>query len=281
MDMPGSAAPVTSGAPAAAPVDYLLQLADNALVLGQRNAEWCGHGPVLEEDIAMANIALDLIGQARLLYQYAAESRNLAAPSATAVTEDGLAYFRDASQFRNYVLLELPHHGPLAATAAAERDYATTIVRNFLYGQLMNLLWARLQDSRDPRLAAIAAKSWKEARYHLRHARDWLVRLGDGTEESHRRMQDALDHLMPWTQEFWSPSAAESEAAENGSGLHPAELRPSWDAEVDAALVQATLTRAPTQGHVPQGKQGLHSEHLGYLLADMQCVARAHPDARW
>ncbi|MGH8253187.1 MAG: 1,2-phenylacetyl-CoA epoxidase subunit PaaC, partial [Steroidobacteraceae bacterium] len=145
-------------------LDYLLHLADNALVLGQRNAEWCGHGPVLEEDIALANMSLDLIGQARLLYQHTAA---LMSDGATeAVTEDALAYFRGAGEFRNYTLLELPHHGPLAPGAASERDYAVTIVRNFLYSALMVLLWDALQASQDAQLAAIAAKSLKEAHYH-------------------------------------------------------------------------------------------------------------------
>ena len=173
------------------PLPYLLQLADNALVLGQRNAEWCGHGPALEEDLALANNSLDLIGQARLLYQYAAELQGEAA------TEDTLAYFRDVPDFRNYTLVELPHSPALASTAAAERDYATTIVRNFFYSAWMALLWERLQKSPDARLAAIAAKSLKEVKYHFRHARDWLIRLGDGTDESHARAQAALDHLMP------------------------------------------------------------------------------------
>ena len=214
---------------AQAPLGYLLHLADTALVLGQRNAEWCGHGPALEEDIALANMSLDLIGQARLLYQYAAERINadpaLAAAHAHltgarvdgAVTEDTLAYFRDTHEFRNGTLAELPHHGPLAGTAAAARDYATTIVRNFLYSALMVLLWERLEQSTDERLAAIAAKSLKEVRYHLRHSRDWLLRLGDGTDESHRRTQAALDHLLPHTQEFWTTTAAETQAAANGA----------------------------------------------------------------
>ena len=160
------------------PVAYLLQLADSALVLGQRNAEWCGHGPALEEDIALANNSLDLIGQARMLY-------SLAAPMVDAsANEDSLAYWRGPEAFRNYTLLELPHSPPLAGTAASDRDYATTIVRNFLYSALMVMVWESLQQSRDSQLAAIAAKSLKEVRYHLRHARDWLIRMGDGTEES-------------------------------------------------------------------------------------------------
>jgi ring-1,2-phenylacetyl-CoA epoxidase subunit PaaC len=278
---------------AQAPLGYLLHLADTALVLGQRNAEWCGHGPALEEDIALANMSLDLIGQARLLYQYAAERINadpaLAAAHAHltgarvngAVTEDTLAYFRDTHEFRNGTLAELPHHGPLAGTAAAVRDYATTIVRNFLYSALMVLLWERLEQSTDERLAAIAAKSLKEVRYHLRHSRDWLLRLGDGTDESHRRTQAALDHLLPHTQEFWTTTAAETQAAANGAGVEPQSLKPDWEAIVHSAVAEATLTLSATTGYVTQGKHGVHSEHLGFVLAEMQSLARTHPQARW
>ncbi len=269
----------------AAPVDYLLHLADNALILGQRNAEWCGHGPVLEEDIALSNISLDLIGQARLLYQHAAECANTEAPGNGHATEDSLAYFRGVHQFRNYTLLELPHFpaatGLLAATAKADRDYATTITRNFLYSTLMVLVWDALQSSRDAQLAAIAAKSLKEVRYHLRHARDWLVRLGDGTDASHTRMLAALGHLMPYTQEFWTTSAAETAAADTGTGVVVETLQPAWDAMVDDALAEATLQRPPTGGFVPRGKEGVHSEHLGYVLDEMQSLARQHPGASW
>lgn len=264
-----------------APVDYLLHLADNALVLGQRNAEWCGHGPVLEEDIAMANISLDLIGQARLLYQHAAQRINAEQAPARPLTEDNLAYFRGVPDFRNYTLLELPHHGPLAGTATSDRDYATTIVRHFLYSALMNLVWEQLEHSRDERLAAIAAKSLKEVHYHLRHARDWMLRLGDGTRDSNQRMQRALDHLLPYTQEFWTTSPAEREARALGCAPDMEALRQAWDAEVDHTLAQATLKRPAGPGHVPRGKFGQHSEHLDYLLADMQSVARAHPDGTW
>lgn len=263
-------------ASALAPVDYLLHLADNALILGQRNAEWCGHGPIIEEDLSMANNSLDLIGQARLLYQH------VAAQQGGDATEDSLAYFRDVPDFRNYTLLELPHSPALCATARGDRDYATTIVRNFLYSALMVLIWERLQDSTDPQLAAIAAKSLKEVRYHLRHSRDWLVRFGDGTDESHARAQAALDHLMPYTEEFWSASTAETAAAGIGAGVHPESVRADWNALVDAALQDATLRRPkPATGYVTQGKQGLHSEHLGFVLAEMQSLARAHPGASW
>ena len=255
--------------------DYLLHLADNALVLSQRNAEWCGHGPVLEEDIAMANIGLDLIGQARMLYQHAASLVGNGA------TEDRLAYFRDAGEFRNYTLLELPNHGPLAGTARADRDYATTIMRNFLYSRFMLLLWDALQTSADTQLAAIAAKSSKEVRYHVRHSSDWVIRLGDGTAESHARMQSALDHLMPYTQEFWTTSAFETAAVKQGIGVNTPALRTSWDESVDTVLGEATLKRPTQGGYVTQGKNGLHSEHLSWLLAEMQGLARAHPEATW
>jgi ring-1,2-phenylacetyl-CoA epoxidase subunit PaaC len=260
----------------AAPIDYLLHLADNALILGQRNAEWCGHGPILEEDLSMANNSLDLIGQARLLYQHAATLKN------DGSTEDTLAYFRDVPDFRNYTLLELPHSPALAGTVKGDLDYATTIARNFLYSALMALLWERLQDSQDPQLAAIAAKSLKEVRYHLRHSRDWLVRFGDGTDESHARAQAAIDHLLPYTEEFWTDSGFESTASGSGIGVNAAELRTDWNALVDEALAEATLTRpAAAKGYVTQGKQGIHSEHLGFVLAEMQSLARAHPGATW
>ncbi len=262
--------------PGAAPADYLLHLADNALVLGQRNAEWCGHAPILEEDLSMANNSLDLIGQARLLYQHAATLKGNGA------TEDSLAYFRDVPEFRNYTLLELPHSPALLPSAAAERDWATSVVRNFLYSSLMIMVWERLQQSVDPQLAAIAAKSLKEVRYHLRHSRDWVIRLGDGTEESHRRAQSAVDHLLPYTDEFWTPNALESEVNASGTGIEVASLRAEWDQMVNETLAEATLTRpAAVKGYVTQGKQGIHSEHLGYLLAEMQSLARAHPGATW
>ncbi len=257
------------------PIDYLLHLADNAVVLGQRNAEWCGHGPILEEDLALANVSLDLIGQARLLYRHAA---SLLGGDAS---EDKLAYFRDPAEFRNYTLLELPHHGPLVGYASAGMDYATTTVRNFLYSALMVLLWSALETSGDPELAAIAAKSVKEASYHLHHARDWLVRFGDGTEESHARAQAALDHLMPYTEEFWTASPAESSALAAGVGADVGGLREAWDAMIDAALAEATLTRPRFCGYVTEGKMGLHSEHLSYLLGEMQGLARAHPNGVW
>ena len=273
--------------PVAASVDYLLHLADNALVLGQRNAEWCGHAPILEEDLAMANQSLDLIGQARLLYQLAAArlnaegaTRRPSAWPAGPVTEDTLAYFRDDRAFRNYTLQELPHNPGLVPAAGGTRDWGVSIVRNFFYAALMEMVWEQLAQSPDADLAAIAAKSLKEVRYHVRHARDWLLRLGDGTDESHRRVQAAVDYLLPFTAEFWAASAVDAHAAQ--AGVHVPALRAAWDRAIDAAMEGATLTRPATvDGYVPQGKQGVHSEHLGYLLAEMQSLARAHPGAVW
>ncbi len=241
-----------------APLNCLLHLADNAVVLGQRNAEWCGKGPVLEEDIALANMSLDLIGQARMLYQHAASV------AGDGATEDSLAYFRDAKDFRNFTLLELPH-----ASASFERDYAVTIVRNFFYSAFMLLLWEALQESRDTQLAAIAGKSVKEVRYHFRHSRDWLVRLGDGTPESHERTQAAVNQLLPYTAEFWTSEA-----------LNPSDtaaLQASWNESINETLIEASLKRPTWTDPLPQQ----HSEHLVPLLAEMQSLARAHPDAQW
>ncbi|MEY4738022.1 MAG: hypothetical protein RL302_2341 [Pseudomonadota bacterium] len=254
---------------------YLLHLADNAVVLGQRNAEWCGHGPILEEDLALANMSLDLIGQARLLYQLVAELQ------ADGSTEDSLAYFRNPEDFRNYALVELPNRVALVGYAKGDMDYATTIVRNFLYSALMALVWEKLQTSTNAQLAAIAAKSYKEVRYHLRHSRDWLVRLGDGTQDSHDRVQAALDYLMPYTQEFWTTTPMEQEAARTGLGVATQDLRADWNAIVSSAFNEATLHESSTEGYVTQGKNQLHTEHLSFLLTEMQGLARAHPEAVW
>lgn len=257
-----------------APIGYLLRLADSALVLGQRNAEWCANGPVLEEDIAMANISLDLIGQARLLYQHAA------AALGNGVTEDRLAYFRGPEEFRSFALVELPHHGPSMA-AAGERDYATTIVRNYIYSAFAVRLWDALLASSDPQLAAIASRSVKEVRYHLRHARDWLVRMGDGTPESHARAQAALDHLLPYTAEFWNVGAEDAAGIADGTAADPRLLRADWEHALEDVLTEATLQRNEPARPSTQNQQGRPSRHLRELLADMQSLARAHPEALW
>jgi len=260
-------------------LSYVLRLADNALILGQRNAEWCGHGPILEEDIALTNMSLDLIGQARMLYTHAAElERKL---NGASKTEDDYAYFRTEREFANFTLVELPHYGPVSGTAHADKDYAVTIVRNFLYTSLMLRLWTALESSSDTQLAAIAAKAVKETRYHVHHAHEWLVRLGDGTDESHRRAQAALDYLIPYPRECFAADTIEEAIAAQGIGPTPASLEAAWRADVDDALAEATLALPAPVEHVTTGKHGEHSEHMGFLLAEMQSLARQHPGAVW
>ena len=196
-------------------------------------------------------------------------------------TEDDYAYFRTEREFANYTIAELPHYGPLAGTVRTGRDYAVTIVRNFLYSALMSHLWTALESSTDAQLAAIAAKSLKETRYHLHHAGDWLIRFGDGTEESHRRAQAALDYLMPYTREFFSVDEVETAIAAAGIGPLPSEFEAAWREDVAATLAQATLKAPAEVKHVSTGKHGEHSEHMGYLLAEMQSLARQHPGASW
>lgn len=250
-------------------VEYLLRLADSALVLGQRVAEWCGHGPALEEDIAMANIGLDLIGQARLLLAHAGAIEGFSRD------EDALAYWRDAAQYRNLSLTELPNG------ESAHDDYAVTIVRNLLFAALMAPWWHALANSTDRQLAAIAAKAVNEARAHLRHASEWTIRFGDGTEASHARAQAALARLWPYTREFFADDAADQAAAAAGVGVLPSGLRQAWAATVDAVLAEAGLQRPADSTFCSTGKIGRHSEYLDYLLTEMQSVARAHPGAQW
>lgn len=255
-------------------IEYLLRLGDSTLVLGQRLAEWCGHGPVLEEDIALANIALDLLGQARLIYAHAGRLEGRGRD------EDAFAYFRDVPEYRNATLAELPNSG-VASAGAAPADYALTMARNLLFGAYHCELWQALADSADRDLAAIAAKSLKEARYHLRHAADWIVRFGDGTVESHARAQRALDALWPYTHELFETDTVETAVAQHGIGVESARLRPGWRAIVGAILEEATLAVPADTAFRSAGKLGRHSEHLGYLLAEMQSLARAHPGAAW
>jgi ring-1,2-phenylacetyl-CoA epoxidase subunit PaaC len=245
-------------------IDYLLRLADNPLILGQRLSEWCGHAPVLEEDLALANTALDLIGQARLLLTHAG------ALEGNGRDEDQLAFLRSEREFRNCTLVELPNG-----------DFARTVLRNFLFSAHQVPLWEGLLGSRDAQLAAIAAKSLKEVRYHLRHAADWVLRLGAGTEESHRRMQAALDYLWPYTTELFAGDAVEEAAAAAGVGLAGSSLQPRWDAAVLPVLQEAALSPPARTPFLSQGKLGVHSEHMGHLLAEMQTMQRAYPGAQW
>jgi ring-1,2-phenylacetyl-CoA epoxidase subunit PaaC len=243
---------------------YVLARADDALILGHRLSEWTGHAPMLEEEMALANLALDLIGQARLLYAYAGTIEG------AGHDEDDFAYFRDPGQFRNLLLVEQPNG-----------DFATTMMRHFLYAAFADPYWRAMMAAGDETLAAIAAKAEKEIAYHLRHAGDWVIRLGGGTAESHRRVSAALELLWPFTGEMFLADEAETALSEAGAVIAPAALRPRWEETIDRVFAAAGLTR-PTRPWVQSGgRQGRHSEHLGHLLAVMQHLARSHPGARW
>lgn len=245
-------------------VEYLLRLGDDRLILGHRTSEWTGHGPILEEDIATANIALDLIGQAAQLLKLAGEVEGKGRD------EDALAFFRDTVQYRNCLLVELP-----------KGDFGDTMVRQFLFDAHSVLLWEALASSRHDRLAAIAAKALKEDKYHLRHSSEWVVRLGDGTPESHRRVQGSLDRLWPYAGELFLADDVDAAVASEGVSVDLGGIRARFDTIVDDVLARATLTR-PADGPLQQGgRRGRHTEHLGHLLATMQSVARAHPGATW
>lgn len=245
-------------------LQYLLRLADNPLILGQRLSEWCGHAPVLEEDLALANTALDLIGQARMLLTHAG------AREGGGRDEDQLAFLRGEREFRNCTLVELPNG-----------DFGRTVLRNFLFSAYQLPLWEALQASTDAHLAAIAAKSLKETRYHLRHAADWVVRLGDGTEESHRRMQAAVAYLWPYTAELFSVDAVDEAAAAAGVGVTGSSLQLRWDATVVPVLQEAALPVPARTPFLSHGKAGVHSEHMGHLLSEMQTMQRTYPGAQW
>jgi ring-1,2-phenylacetyl-CoA epoxidase subunit PaaC len=243
---------------------YAVRRADDALILGHRISEWCGHAPILEEDLALANIGLDLIGQSRSLYHYAAEIEG------GGLDEDKLAYLRDAPAYRNLLLAELPNG-----------DFGRTIMRIFLYAAFADPYWRAMMGSADATLAAIAAKSEKESAYHLRHSAEWVIRLGDGTAESHRRAQDALDELWPYTGELFEVDAAERELIGPGIAVDPDSLRRTWEETVSNVLAEATLNQPASGWMQSGGRSGRHSEHLGHLLAEMQFLQRAYPGATW
>lgn len=242
----------------------VLRLADTALVHAHRLSEWCGHAPMLEEDLALANIALDLLGQARALYAYAAEVEGAGR------SEDDLAYLRDAPQFRNVLMAELPRG-----------DFAFTILRAFLLAAHAEPLWQAAAGSRDATLAAIAAKAAKEAAYHLRHGGEWVIRLGDGTEESRRRVLDALAALWPYTGELFETDADDRALIAAGILPDPAPLRAAWDATVERVFAEAGLVRPASAWMQTGGRSGRHTEHLGHMLAVMQHLQRAFPGAAW
>ncbi len=243
---------------------YTLRRADDALVLGHRLSEWCGHAPILEEDMALANMGLDLLGQARELYSYAAkvEGRDN--------DEDKLAYLRDVRQYRNLLLLEQPNG-----------DFARTMVRQLFYSAFADLYWRAMMKSGDQTLAAIAAKSEKESAYHLRHSSEWIIRLGDGTDESHARAQAAVDHLWPFTGEMFALDDAERSLIEKGVAIDPATLRPLWLKTISGVIAEATLTLPSNDWMQQGGRTGRHSEHLGHLLSELQYMQRSFPGLTW
>lgn len=266
---------------------YTLQLADNALIIGHRISEWCGHGPILEQDIALTNIALDHLGQARSLYQYAASQFNMLSveeknkvfnspaildivKSGGDIDEDDLAYLRDGWDFRNALLLEQPN-----------KDWAYTVARSFFFDTFNFYFNTEMRNSKDETLAAIAEKSLKEVTYHLRWSSEWMIRLGDGTEESHERMQTAVNERWMYTSEFMIANETDKHMLSEGVGVDLDKVRLGWNERVNSVLAEATLTR-PNDGWMQEGgKEGRHTEHLGYILAELQFMQRAYPGMDW
>jgi ring-1,2-phenylacetyl-CoA epoxidase subunit PaaC len=245
-------------------VEYLLRLGDTCLVLSQRLSEWCGHAPVLEEDIALANMALDVLGQARgvLTHVGRVEGRGH--------DEDQLAFLRDERDYLNVTIAELPRG-----------DFAFTVLRNAMMATWLELMWTRLQGSTDAELAAVAGKAVKEARYHRQHAFDWVVRLGDGTDESAARLRAALQALWPYTRELFDADDVDDAAAGSGLGPRWSDLREPWTAQMRALFAAAKLEMPPEPKFRSDGKRGRHSEHMGYILADLQYLQRAYPGGTW
>jgi ring-1,2-phenylacetyl-CoA epoxidase subunit PaaC len=243
---------------------YFLRLGDTSLVLGQRLAEWVGHSPALEEDLGLANLSLDLVGQARLLLSYAGEIEGKGRD------EDALAFLRDAPAFVNLTLAEQPNG-----------DFGRTIVRQCLLDAWQLEVYEGLMNSTDTRLASIAAKAIKETRYHFRFSSGWLVRLGDGTEESQRRVQDALNELWRFTTELFAADEVDDALAAAGVAPALAALQPRWLARIDEVLQEATLVRPAAVRYQWHGKRGVHTEHLGHMLAQMQHLQRTYPGAKW
>ena len=245
-------------------LEYILQIGDNALILGQRLGEWCGHGPVLEQDIAITNIALDLIGQARSLMQYAAELEGKGRD------EDQMAFLRDAWDFRNVLLVEQPNE-----------DWAYTITRQFFFDAFNFCFHKELINSKDTHLAAIAEKSLKEITYHLRYSSEWMIRLGDGTDVSHEKMQNAVNDLWMFTGELTEMNEVDKIMIAEGIGVDLNIIKPLYNQKINAILEEATLQKPADTWMQSGGKVGRHTEHLGYILADMQFMQRAYPNMKW
>ena len=259
-------------------INYALHLADNTLILAQRNSAWCGHGPVLEQDIAITNISLDLLGQARNFYQYAAtlinqstnQPLNLSTLQPTNLTEDSLAYHRDSREFKNCLIVEQENG-----------DWGKTILRLFIFSNYQYLLYEKLQHSNDEQLAAIAAKASKEVAYHLRWSSEWVIRLGDGTEESHQRMKKAIDALWPYVDELFINAEYENELLKENISVDVSSLKNKWLEKTAAIFDEATLQIPQNVFAQIGGKQGIHTEQLGYILAELQFMQRAYPNSVW
>lgn len=268
-------------------LDYTLQLADDALIIGHRISEWCGHGPVLEQDIALTNTALDHLGRARSLYQYAAEQfNNLPAEekkniftsvslqqmvqAGATIDEDDLAYLRDGWDFRNTLLLEQPNI-----------DWAYTVARSFFYDAFNYFFFGQLKSSKDESLSAVAEKSLKEVTYHLRWSSEWVVRLGDGTDESHKRMQQAVNELWAYTGELFVMNATDTEMLKQGIGVNLGAIKQLWMERVKTVFEDATIGIPDGLWMQQGGKEGRHSEYLGYILAELQFMQRAYPGMEW
>ena len=243
---------------------YALRRADDALILGHRLSEWCGHAPMMEEDMALANMGLDLIGQARELYSYAAQAEG------TDNTEDKYAYLRDVRQYRNLLLVEQPNG-----------DFARTIIRQFFYSAFADPYWRAMMASKDKTLAAIAAKSEKESAYHLRHSSEWVIRLGDGTGESHQRAQTAIDDLWAFTGELFHSDESDKTLIADGVAIDPESLRAGWAQTVSSVLQTATLNSPASAWMQKGGRSGHHSEHLGHILSELQSLQRSFPGVTW
>jgi ring-1,2-phenylacetyl-CoA epoxidase subunit PaaC len=244
--------------------NYVLQLADNSLIMGHQLSEWTGYGPELEQDIAVTNIALDMIGQSRYFYQYAALLKD------DGSTEDTLAYLRDANEFKNVLLVELPNG-----------DWAKTILKIFFFSTYQYFFYKKLIDSSNQQLSAIAEKSLKEVTYHLRWSSEWVIRLGDGTDEGHQRMLNALDELWSYTGELFIATNYELQAVSNKTGVDVSSLKNDWDKKVREVFAEATLPLLEEKWMQSGGKQGIHTEHLGHILAEMQFLQRAYPGCEW
>jgi ring-1,2-phenylacetyl-CoA epoxidase subunit PaaC len=244
--------------------EYILHLADNGLILAQRLGEWCGHGPVLEQDIALTNIALDVLGQARYFYQYAAEV------DGQGKSEDDYAYLRGEREFKNFLLLEQPNG-----------DWAHTIMRQFFYDNFMQLVYTKLLLSIDKQIAAIASKAIKEVNYHLKFSSEWVIRMGDGTEESHERVQNAANTLWEFTGELFVPTDYDNEMASQGIAPDVTSLKNEWENRVNEIFAEATLQVPQATWFQSGGKTGVHSENLGLLLTDLQYLQRTYPGASW